>query len=236
MNKTLIALALALGVATSAAAQTPKHYLTLGADPEDKTRQPTANEVVIVSDTDVCDSGWGSGSGKKSPGCYHAGTAYIVNKDTHALHVVALCGNKPSDEHVITGKVVEMTIPTTPNAPQFDINAAILATIKQMVLKGELNVSGKVEVDHNVHGNVTVTHEGEVDTKSSKSADNDAFKEHHGFPIRTIALIAGGVAVFAIYEAHKGGDKKGTYTPPIVIPPTATTAKVIGFNVRFGFK
>lgn len=108
----LVAL-LAIMPCAPAFAQTT-HYLNLGANPENKSRQPGVGEQLVVADNDVCDPAWGSGSGKKSDGCYPAHTTYITDKD-FVVNAVFLCGNEPSQRHLITGKVVTMSpaLPTT---------------------------------------------------------------------------------------------------------------------------
>jgi hypothetical protein len=92
------------------AAEQAKKYLKIGADPEDPTRQPNEDEEVVIADKEVCDSGWGTGSGKKVAGCYVDHTAYIRNKTTHLLIAAFPCGNKPSGKHIVEGKVVSSKV------------------------------------------------------------------------------------------------------------------------------
>ena len=102
-NFSLFVIFFLLAVSASA---TEKRYLVLGADPQAENRQPTANEEVVIANVEVCDSGWGTGSGKKVSGCYPPHTAYIRDKVTKLVVAVFVCGNKPSDQHRVAGKVI----------------------------------------------------------------------------------------------------------------------------------
>lgn len=109
MKKILAVLAVVATLAAPAVSQAqaaPKKYLVLGADPQAKNRQPTADEEIVIIDHDLCDSGWGSGSGKKVAGCYPVNSAVIRDKATGFVVAMYVCGNDPSDKHTVTGKVV----------------------------------------------------------------------------------------------------------------------------------
>ncbi|MEK7140727.1 MAG: hypothetical protein AAB815_02995, partial [Patescibacteria group bacterium] len=82
MKARIIALLVAFSLlgfspAEAQAPTAPKKYLVLGADPQAKNRQPTAEEEVVIIDHDICDEGWGTGSGKKVAGCYPKHSAVI---------------------------------------------------------------------------------------------------------------------------------------------------------------
>jgi hypothetical protein len=93
-------------------AQQTKHYLTLGGDPEAKNRQPEPDEEVFVSDVDLCDSGWGTGSGARVEGCYRVGVAGIRKKITKIVTAIYFCGNTPADMHIGIGKAVPVEVAT----------------------------------------------------------------------------------------------------------------------------
>ncbi|MDP9249164.1 MAG: hypothetical protein M3M85_01485 [bacterium] len=84
-----------------------KKYLVLGGDPQELGLQPIPGvEEVFVSNEDLCDSGWGTGSGKKVSGCYRKGIAAIRNIKTRIIVAIYFCGNRPSDQHIGIGKAV----------------------------------------------------------------------------------------------------------------------------------
>ena len=113
----LVVLMTTLPCAQQVSAQTTStsHYLNLGADPQDPGRQLLPGEVAILTDSDTCDSGWGSGSGRRITGCYQKNTLVFARATDHILTAVGRCGNTPNDQHVVTGKIIE--IAGVPNAP-----------------------------------------------------------------------------------------------------------------------
>lgn len=108
----ILASAAPLSAQDSTAATAPKrHYLNLGADPQNPGRQPIAGkEHLVAVDQDLCDKGWGTKSGKKAAGCYPRGTLAIVDNATNAIVAVYYCGNEPSEHHVVTGKIVPVEV------------------------------------------------------------------------------------------------------------------------------
>ncbi|MDP2789215.1 MAG: hypothetical protein Q8O46_04210 [bacterium] len=90
-----------------------RKYLVLGADPQARNRQPiTGKEEVVIIDTDLCDPGWGTGSGKKVAGCYPVGSAVLRDKITGFVTAMYVCGNEPGSQHRVTGKVVPPEVVT----------------------------------------------------------------------------------------------------------------------------
>ena len=112
-------------------AQTTTHYLSLGADPQNPGRQVQTGEVAILSDSPICDTGWGSGSGKKSNGCYPTNTLVFVDAVTHVLNAVGVCGNEPSQRHIVTGKIITVQV-ALPPAPLPNAPAAQTGTTQQV--------------------------------------------------------------------------------------------------------
>lgn len=111
MKRSLIFVVLMFVLVITATAATTKKYLNLGADPQAKDRQPGINEEVVIIDTDICDSGWGNGSGTKIAGCYPKNSAVIRDKTTGFVTAMFRCGNEPSDKRTVTGKVVIISAP-----------------------------------------------------------------------------------------------------------------------------
>ncbi len=95
-----------------ARSQTPTatKYLQMGVDPVNPNRQPTADEFLVLIDQDICDSGWGSGSGKRVAGCYQKGSVAIVSKTTMTVNAMLGCGNDPQNKRLtVTGKIIELS-------------------------------------------------------------------------------------------------------------------------------
>ncbi len=103
----LLASTLLSGTFSTAEAQ-QKHYLNLGADPENPGLQPKAGQHLVAVDKDVCSSGWGTGSGRRVKGCYPRGTVLIVDDATNEVVAVFYCGNTPGEKLRVTGKLVTL--------------------------------------------------------------------------------------------------------------------------------
>ncbi len=103
----IVLVALFLGISQLSAQVPTKKYLVLGADPKEKNRQPIAGkEHVVILNDEICDSGWGSGSGKRIVGCYPPHSAAIVDDVTDYVVVMYVCGNDPEQKHKAVGKIV----------------------------------------------------------------------------------------------------------------------------------
>ena len=101
---------------TFSVAATPMKYLIPGGDPQDKNRQPMAGEEVVLSNSDLCDPGWGTGSGRRVAGCYPHGTAAIRRVSDHVVTAIYFCGNSPIGRIVVEGKL--LPIPVAIPGPQ----------------------------------------------------------------------------------------------------------------------
>ena len=158
MKRFLVVMLILMAIPAMATAQTKptspeKKYLNLGADPQDPDRKLQPGEQIVISYSEVCDPGWGTGSGKKVTGCYAPNTAYFTNAVNEVI-AVARCGNVPSDKHVVTGKVVELAEvpPVVIQAPPLNLNVKFpdtLTVVHKVEVSGtiEHKLSGKVETE-----------------------------------------------------------------------------------------
>jgi len=189
----------------AAAIQQEVKYLRLGEDPQNPGRMPGPGEILVVADDKVCDPAWGTRTGTVS-GCYAPKTVYIA---TQELVVIAplVCGNVPSQRHVVTGKVISLaSAPALQEAILQEIKGTVVVTGIPTEIKGTVVVTGIpteiiVRVIHG--GTVEVVHRGSVDTNNKKGAKV-------GWWIGGGALAAGAIIKWVIIPLLH----KDVYVPP----------------------